>query len=88
MADVVGLPEGGDLGDQVLLEGFELGLGDGDTVDLLEQFGDAAALEHDGAAGDLGGVRGEDGRDADAFEEGTSLVGGDASELELAKRST
>ena len=77
-ADVVGLPEGGDLGDEVVLEGFELGLGDGDAVELLEEVGDAAALEHDGAAGDLGGVRGEDGRDADALEEVAGLVGGDA----------
>ena len=69
LADVVGLPEGGDLGDEVALEGFELGVGDGDAVELLEQVGDAAALEHHGAAGDFGGVRGEDGRDADAFEE-------------------
>jgi hypothetical protein len=40
--------------------------GDGDAVELLEQVGDAAALEHDAAARDLGGVGGEDGRDADA----------------------
>ena len=80
LADFVGLPEGGDLGDDVLLEGFELGIGDGDAVELLEQVGDAAALEHDGAAGDLSGVRGEDGRDADALEQGAGLVGGDAGE--------
>ena len=36
-ADVVGLPEGGDLGDDLLLEGFELGLGHGDAVKLLQQ---------------------------------------------------
>ena len=36
-ADVVGLPEGGDLGDDVLFEGFEFGLGDGDAVELLQQ---------------------------------------------------
>ena len=77
-ADVVGLPEGGDLGDEVVLEGFELRLGDGDAVELLEEVGDAAALEHDAAAGDLGGVRGEDGGDADAAEQGVGLVGGDA----------
>ncbi len=87
VADVVGLPEGGDLGDDVLLEGFELLLGDGDAVELLEQVGDAAALEHDGAAGDLGGVRGEDRHDADALEQGAGLAGGDAGELHLAERA-
>ena len=46
--------------------------------------GDAAALEHDGAARDLGGVRGEDGRDGDAVEQSAGLVGGDAGELHLA----
>ena len=87
LADVVGLPEGGDLGDDVLLEGFELGVGDGDAVDLLEEVGDAAALEHDGAARDFGRVRGEDGRDADALEIGAGLLGGDAGELQLAEGS-
>ncbi len=87
LADVVGLPEGGDLGDDVLLEGFELRFGNGDAVELLEQVGDAAALEHDDAARDFGGVRGEDGRDADALEQGAGLVGGEAGQLELAEGS-
>ncbi len=69
VADVVGLPERGDLGDDILLQRFELGIGDGDAVELLQQVGDAAALEHDDAARDLGRVRGEDGRDADAGEQ-------------------
>ena len=77
-ADVVGLPECGDLGDEVVLEGFELRFGDGDAVELFEQIGDAAALEHDAAAGDLGGVRGEDGGDADATKKRVGLVGADA----------
>ena len=68
-ADVVGLPEGGDLGEEVAFEGVELGGADGDAVELLEEVGDAAALEHDGAARDLGGMRGEDGGDTDAIEE-------------------
>ena len=88
LTNLVGLPEGGDLGDDVLLEGIEFGFGDGDAVKLLKQVGDAAALEHDRAARDLSGVRGEDGRDADAFEQGAGLVGGDAGQLHLAKRST
>ena len=36
-------------------------VGDGDAVELFEEVGDAATLEHDDAAGDLGGMRGEDG---------------------------
>ena len=72
-ADVVGLPEGGDLGCEVALEGFELLLGDGDAVELLEDVGDAATFEHDTAAGDFGGVRGEDRCDADATEEFVSF---------------
>ena len=86
-ADVVGLPEGGDLGDEVVLEGFELGLGDGDAVELFEEVGDAAALEHDAAAGDLGGVRGEDGGDADVAEEVVGVFGGDAGLAEAAEGS-
>ena len=45
-----------------LLERVELGIGNGDAVELFEQIGDAAALEHHAAARDLGGVRGEDRR--------------------------
>jgi hypothetical protein len=63
-------------------------LGDGDAVELLEEIGDAPALEHDGAAGDLGGVRGEDGRDADFFEEIMGFGGGDAGFAEAAEGST
>ncbi len=81
-ADIVGLPEGGDLGDDVLLEGFQLGFGHGDAVELLQQGGDAAALGHHGSARDFGGVRGEDGRDGDAFEQGAGFVRRDAGELE------
>ena len=87
LADLVGLPERGDFGDDVLLEPVEFGFGDGDAVELLKQVGDAAALEHDRAARDLSGVRGEDGRDADALEQGAGLVGADAGELHLPKRS-
>ncbi len=53
---------------EIALERFELRLGDRDAVELLQQIGDAAALEHDGAAGDLGGMRGEDRGDADACQ--------------------
>jgi hypothetical protein len=88
MEDFIGLPEGGDLGDDVLLECVEFSLGDGDAVELLEQVGDAAALEHDRAARDLSGVGGEDGRDADALEQGAGLIGGDAGKLHLAQRAT
>ncbi len=38
-------------------------------IQLFQQVGDAAALEHDAAARDLGGVRGEDRHDADAREQ-------------------
>ena len=62
-------------------------LGNGDAVELFEQVGDAAALEHDAAAGDLGGVRGEDGRDADAREQGEGLAGGDAGLAQAAEGS-
>ena len=68
-ADVVGLPEGGDLGGEVALEGVELGAGNGDSVELGEEVGDAAAFEHDAAAGDFRRVRGEDGADADLVEQ-------------------
>ena len=80
-ADIVGLPEGGDLGDDVLLDGFEFGLGDGDAVELLQQGGDAAALGHDGAARDFGGVRGEDRRDGDAGKQGAGFIRRDSREL-------
>ena len=88
MTDIVGLPEGGDLGDDLVFEGFELLVGDGDAVELLEQVGDAAALEHNRAAGDLSGVRSEDGSNADAVEQGAGFVRGDAGELELPESST
>ena len=86
-ADVVGLPERGDLGDEVVLEGFEVRLGDGDAVELFEEIGDAAALEHDGTARDFSGVRGEDGRDADFFEESVGFGGGDACFAKTAESS-
>ncbi len=70
-----------------MLEGFEVVLGDGDAVELLEQVGDAAAFEHDAAAGDLGGVRGEDGGDADAVQEGVNLFGGEIGFAETAECS-
>jgi hypothetical protein len=54
---------------EVAFECFEVRLRDGDAVELLEEVGDAPALEHDGAAGDFGGVRGEDGGDADFLKE-------------------
>jgi hypothetical protein len=86
-ADVVGLPEGGDFGDEVVLEGFEVRLGDWDAVELLEEIGDAPALEHDGAAGDFCWVRGEDGRDTDATEEIIRFGGGEAGFAEAAEGS-
>ena len=46
-----------------------LGGRSGELIELFEEVGDAAALEHHAAARDLGGVRGEDGDDADAREE-------------------
>ncbi len=84
-ADVVGLPERGDLGDEVAFEGFELRVGDGDAVELFEDVGDAAAFEHDAATGDLGGVRGEDWRDADFLEEIVGFGCGDAGFAEAAE---
>ncbi len=44
-------------------------------------------FEHNAAAGDFGGVRGEDGRDADAAEEGVDFVGGDVGLTKAAERS-
>ena len=61
-----------------MLEGLELWFGDGDAVELFEQVGDAAALEHNAAAGDLRRVRGEDGRDADETKKRAGMVGADA----------
>ena len=87
VAHVVGLPQRRDLSDDFLLQCIEAGLGDGDAVDLHEQVGDSAALEHDRAASDLSGVRGEYWGDADALEQGASLVRGDPSELHLPKRA-
>src|SRR6185437_15828253 len=75
------------LGDEVALEGFEMGRRDGDAIELFEQVGDAAALEHDRAAGDFGGVRGEDGRDADAAEEVVGLGGVETGFAEAAEGS-
>ncbi len=51
-------------------------------VEALKQVGDAAALEHDGAPGDLGGVRGEDGGDADMGEQVDGLGEGSSGEPE------
>ena len=67
--------------------GLELRIGYGDAVELFEQVGDAAALEHDAAPGDLRRVRGEDRRDADAAEELMRLVGGGASLAKTAESS-
>jgi hypothetical protein len=53
----------------------------------FEEVGDAAALEHDGAARDLGGVGGEDWGDGDVIEQRAGLFGGDAGEAELAQRA-
>ena len=57
----------------------------GDAVELFEQIGDAAALEHDAAASDLGGVRGKDRRDADAAKKRVGFVGADARLAQAAK---
>ena len=70
-----------------MLERIECSCGDGDAVDLLEKVRDAAALEHDAAASNLGGVGGEDGRDADPGEKRAGLRCVDAGELELAEGS-
>ncbi len=86
-ANVVGLPECGDLGDEAALQGFELRFGDGDAVELLEEVGDAAALEHHAAAGDFRGMGGEDGDDADAAEKVEGLGGVNASLAQAAERA-
>jgi hypothetical protein len=83
--NVVGLPKSGNFGDEVALKGFELRFGNGDAVELFEQVGDAAALEHDAAAGDLGGVCGEDGGHADAAKKRVSFVRCDAGLAQAAK---
>ena len=88
-ADVVGLPE------REVISAMRscwrpirgAARGDRDAVELLEEIGDAATLEHDGAAGDLGGVRGEDGRDADAAEQSEGLVAGVSGQAESTERS-
>ena len=87
VAHVVGLPQRGDLSDDLLLQGIEAGFGDGDAVELHQQVGDAALFEHDRAASNLSGVRGEYRRDADAFEQRASLVRGDPGKLHLPERA-
>ncbi len=60
-ADFVGLPQAGDFSQQQIFDARQFLLGERDAVELGEKFADAAALEHDGAARSLSGVRGEDG---------------------------
>ena len=43
-ADVVGLPEGGDFGEEESFEGLHLCGSEGDGVELFEEIGDAAAF--------------------------------------------
>jgi hypothetical protein len=81
-ANVVGLPQGSDLGGKVALESFQLGRGNRDAIKLLQQVRDAPPLEHDRAPCDLGRVRGEDRRDTDAAEK---VVGPRSIETGLAK---
>ncbi len=88
LTDFVGLPQRGDLGDDVLFEGFELRVGNGNTVELFQQVGDAAAFKHDDAAGDLGWMGSEDRGDADAFQQGAGLISRDTSETKLPQCST
>jgi hypothetical protein len=54
---------------------------------LLEKIGDAAALEHDAAAGDLGWVSSEDWGDADSVQQSVNVFGGKTGFAETAKSS-
>ena len=86
-ASIVGLPECGDFGGKVAFEGVELGVGDGDAVELLEEVRDAAAFEHDAASSDFSGMGREDRRDADLTEEIRCSLGGDTGLAEDAECS-
>ena len=75
IADVVGLPEGGDLGEYAGLELVVFVFGVRDAIELLKELCDAVPLEHDGAACDFSGVRGEDRGNADPFQKCEGFVG-------------
>ncbi len=68
-----------------MLKSFELRFGNRDAVELFQQVGDAASFEHNAATSDLGRVRGEDGRDADAAKKCVGFVSGDAGLAQTAK---
>ena len=68
-----------------LLEARHILLGDGNAVERLEKFADAAALEHDGAARRLSGVRRKDGNDEDAAQPVESLFRTNAHAAHLAE---
>ena len=63
-AYIVRLPQRRDLRQQIGLQLIEFARRHRDAVQLLQQVGDAASLEHDGPPRDLSRVRGEDRRDA------------------------
>jgi hypothetical protein len=65
-ADVVGLPERGDLARDGGLGGGGLRVREGQAAQALQLVGDAASFEENRPAGDFGRVRREDGRDTDA----------------------
>ncbi len=69
MANVIGLPERRNLGEERCLQSIQLQRGHGNRIQPDEQVGDAAALEHDAAARHLGWMRSEHGRDADAAKQ-------------------
>ena len=64
-AHFVGLPQRGDLGDEGFFERGQLFIGNGNAVELLEEFAHATALHQHGTAGDLRGMGGEHGDDED-----------------------
>ena len=68
-ADFVGLPQAGDLGQHQLFQAREVLLGDGNAVERGQEFADAAALEHHGAARNLSGMRGKNRHDEHALSQ-------------------
>ena len=84
-AHLVGLPQAGDLGQHKFFEPRHILLGDGNAIERLKKFADAAALEHDGAARRLRGVGREDRNDEHAAQPVQGLFRADAHAAHLAE---
>ncbi len=84
---LIGLPQASDLGQHHLFEAGNVLLRHRDAIEGGQEFADAAALEHHGAARDLGGVGGKNWHDQHALEPVHRLLGGDADAAHLAQRA-